>query len=557
MFGLKIKKETIYLGILVFSLIGGVATIQSCAKETGTGGEGATPLTDISSLPQSEQTEVLQIQDSSLGEVGLISDTELNPAIIEISLQEVDLLTARAPISPKDEFSDDEKKTKQEKDEFSDEEKKTKQEMDQELSIKEIIRNFVSDEIIQKFEKIEEKFKYADRLGDKYSSLLRGILTPGWILDCKNQNKLQSSCLAPQMSNCEIKILGCSLDDYSVSGTIYVSLQGDIKNYSFSVSVVNVKLEKGGKSITFYGGQVLGQVTIDSTTKAGSIKIEIRNMNVSDTEEGVEISGTVKHEVQLSSYGVSVTRAFENINYKKDEKTFTIESGKITAERKFGSPNLTIKVENLKVKTGDGEQLTLNGSFKREVSKEPKFVLREVLSQVSFSSSATSFSAEFYRFKKVQKEKTQDDKTFSLSITNYVKINDKVIRSYSHNLTIVKEGAGAFKVSGEIKIVKKDGTEMQIKLENVKVVKGCQNLTSGTISADVKKDGKVVKVNATLSQTCSCEHEVEVEKDGKLIKSKGNICEAKKKAGKETMDDMMEEGKSMGMMDGSHHQNMM
>ncbi|MFZ8804640.1 MAG: hypothetical protein ACO2PO_16890 [Candidatus Calescibacterium sp.] len=543
MVGLKIKKETIYLGILVFSLIGGVATIQSCAKEKGAGGEGGTPVTDISSLPQSEQTEVLQIQDSSLGEVGLISDTELNPAIIEISLQEVDnILTARAPIFPKDEFSD--------------EEAKTKQEIDKELSIKEIIRNFVSDEIIQKFEKIEEKFKYADRLGDKYSSLLRGMLTPGWILGCKNQNKLQSSCLAPQMSNCEIKILGCNLNDYSVSGTIYVSLQGDIKNYSFSVSVVNVKLEKGGKSITFYGGQVSGQVTIDSTTKTGSIKIEIRNMSISDMEEGVEISGTVKHEVQLSSYGVSVTRIFENINYKKDGKTFTIEGGKITAERKFGY--ITIKVENLKVKTDDNEQLTLNGSFKREVSKEPKFVLREVLSQISFSSPATSFSAEFYRFKKVQKEKTQDDKTFSLSITNYVKVNDKVIRSYSHNLTVVKEGAGEFKVIGEIKVMKKDGTEMQIKLENVKVVKGCQNLTGGTISVDVKKsDGKVIKVNATLSQTCSCEHEVEVEKDGKLIKSKGNICEAKKKAGKETMDDMMEERKSMGMMDGSHHQNMM
>jgi phage baseplate assembly protein gpV len=540
---LKIKKGIIYLGILVFSLIGGVAIIQSCAKETGTGGEGGKTVTDISSLPPNEQTEVLQVQDSLLGEVGLISDTELNPAIIEISLQEVDLLTARAPISPKDEFSD--------------EEKKTKQEMDQELSIKEIIRNFVSDEIIQKFEKIEEKFKYADRLGDKYSSLLRGILTPGWILGCKNQNRLQSSCLAPQMSNCEIKILGCSLNDYSVSGTIYVSLQGDIKNYSFSVSVVNVKLEKGGKSITFYGGQVLGEIKVDSTTKTGSIKIEIKNMSISDTEEEVEISGTVKHEAQLSSYGVSVTRTFENINYKKDGKTFTIEGGKITAERKFASPNITIKLENLKVKTDDNEQLTLNGSFKREVSKEPKFVLREVLSQISFSSPATSFSAEFYRFKKVQKEKTQDDKTFSLSITNYVKVNDKVIRSYSHNLTIVKEGASEFKVSGEIKIVKKDATEIQIKLENVKVVKGCQNLTSGTISADVKKDGKVVKVNATLSQTCSCEHEVEVEKDGKLIKSKGNICEAKKKAGKETMDDMMEGGKSMGMMDGSYHYNMM
>ncbi len=544
MFRLKIRKEIIYLGILVFSFIGGGIIIQSCAKETRIDeGEGRT-LTDISSLPQSEQTEFLKLQDSLLGEVGLISDTDLNPAVIEVSLEDVNILTARAPILPKDEVYD--------------EEVKTKQEIDKELSINGIIKNFVSGEIAQKFEKIEQKFRDADRVGEKYSSLLKKMVSVSWILGCKNQNKLQSSCLAPQMSNCEIKILGCNLDDYSVSGTINVSLQGEIlkNNYSFSVSVFNVKLEKGDKSITFYGGQVLGEIAVDSNAKTGSIKIEIRNMNISDMEEGVEISGTVKQQMQLSSYGVSVTRIFENIKYKKDGKTFTIEGGKITGERKFGSPNLTIKVENLKVNTDDSEQLTLNGSFKREVSKDPKFVLREVLSQISFSSSATSFSAEFYRFKKVQKESTQDDKTFSLSITNYVKINDKVIRLYSHNLTIVKEDAAEFKVSGEIKIVKKDGTEIQIKLENVKVVKSCQNLTGGTISADVKRDGKVVKVKATLSQTCSCEHKVEVEKDGKLVKSNGNICEAKKRAGEETMHDMMEEGKSMGMMDSQHH-NMM
>jgi len=541
---LKVKREIIYLGILVFSLIGGVTIIQSCAKETRIDEQqGGNTLTDISSLPQSEQAEVIQLQDSLLGEAGLISDTELNPAIIEASLEEFNILTARAPILPKYEADD--------------EEAEVKQEIDKELSINQIIKNFTSVEIAQKFEIIEQRFKDADRLGEKYSSLLRKMVSASWILSCKTQNKLQSSCLATQMSNCEIKILGCDLDDYSVSGTINVSLNGSLQenNYSFSVSVFNVKLEKGDKSITFYGGQVLGEIAIDSTAKTGSIKIESRNMNVSDTEEGVEISGTVKHQTQLSSYGVSVTRTFENIKYKKDGKTFTIEGGKITAERKFGSPNLTIKVENLEVNTDDNEQLTLSGSFKREVSKDPKFVLKEVLSQISFSSSATSFSAEFYRFKKVQKESTQDDRTFSISITNYVKINDKVIKLYSHNLTIVKEGAGEFKVSGEIKIVKKDGTEIQIKLENVKVVKGCQNLTGGTISADVKRNGKVAKVKATLSQNCSCEHEVEVEKDGKLIKSNGNVCEAKKKVGKETMEDMMEEGKGMGMMDGSYHHN--
>jgi phage baseplate assembly protein gpV len=362
MVGLKIKKETIYLGILVFSLIGGISIIQSCSKEKGAGGEGGTPVTDISSLPQSEQTEVLQIQDSSLGEVGLISDTELNPVIIEA---DVDLLTARAPIFPKDEFSD--------------EEAKTKQEIEKELSIKEIIRSFVSGEIIQKFEKIEEKFKDADRLGEKYSSLLTKLLVSSLIY-CKNQRKVESNCMAPQMSNCEIKILGCSLDDYSVSGTIYVSLQGDLskKIFSYSVSVINVEFRRGDKNITFYGGQMSAKGVVDDlVAKTGSVKFEVSNLNISDTEEGVEISGTIKHEVQLSSYGVSVTRTFENINYKKDGKTFTIESGKITAERKLGSPNITMKVENLKVKTDDNEQLTLNGSFKREFSKEPKVVLEK------------------------------------------------------------------------------------------------------------------------------------------------------------------------------------
>ena len=56
-------------------------------------------------------------------------------------------------------------------------------------------------------------------------------------------------------------------------------------------------------------------------------------MNISDTEEGVEMSGIVKTQVQLSSYGVSVTRTFESISYKKDRENFIVESGKISAEK--------------------------------------------------------------------------------------------------------------------------------------------------------------------------------------------------------------------------------
>lgn len=219
---LKVKREIIYLGILVFSLIGGVTIIQSCAKETRIDEQqGGNTLTDISSLPQSEQAEVIQLQDSLLGEAGLISDTELNPAIIEASLEEFNILTARAPILPKYEADD--------------EEAEVKQEIDKELSINQIIKNFTSVEIAQKFEIIEQRFKDADRLGEKYSSLLRKMVSASWILSCKTQNKLQSSCLATQMSNCEIKILGCDLDDYSVSGTINVSLNGSLQenNYSF------------------------------------------------------------------------------------------------------------------------------------------------------------------------------------------------------------------------------------------------------------------------------------------------------------------------------------
>ena len=55
-------------------------------------------------------------------------------------------------------------------------------------------------------------------------------------------------------------------------------------------------------------------------------------MNISDTEEGVEMSGIVKTQVQLSSYGVSFTRTFESISYKKDRENFIVESGKISAD---------------------------------------------------------------------------------------------------------------------------------------------------------------------------------------------------------------------------------
>jgi hypothetical protein len=50
---LKIGEEVIYSVVLVFSLMGGFAIIQSCTKETGK------TVTDISSLPPSEQSEVL------------------------------------------------------------------------------------------------------------------------------------------------------------------------------------------------------------------------------------------------------------------------------------------------------------------------------------------------------------------------------------------------------------------------------------------------------------------------------------------------------------------
>ena len=63
-----------------------------------------------------------------------------------------------SPISPKDEVEN--------------EEEKVKEEIYEELSVKKAVRNFVSDEILQKFDNIESRLKYANRLVDKYSSLL-------------------------------------------------------------------------------------------------------------------------------------------------------------------------------------------------------------------------------------------------------------------------------------------------------------------------------------------------------------------------------------------------
>jgi hypothetical protein len=536
MFISRLRKEIIYLWILflfIFSvnsheIAWTFAALRSCCgseRETGNNNVSGTSVTDTFYLHPEEEKEFLQIRDLLLGELGIISESELNPALIETSLGEVDILMGTASISPKDEVEN--------------EEEKVKEEIYEELSVKKAVRNFVSDEILQKFDNIESRLKYANRLVDKYSSLLVSVLL------CIDQENEQNSCLIPQMTYCEIKILGCSLKDYLVSGTIYVSFQGELlkNNYSFSVSVVNVKLENGDKSVTFHGGQVSGEVAMYSTTKIGSIKIELSNMNISDTQEGVEMSGIVKTQVQLSSYEVSVTRTFESVSYKKDRENFIVESGKISAEKgKVGSPNLIISVENLRVRTEDGERLTLDGTFKKESIKNPTFVSREIRANISLSSPVTSFSGEFYRYEKIQKESTQDNKTFFLSITNYVKVEAKTIKLYSHNLS--KEGMNEFKVNGKIKIAKRDGTEIQINLKNVKAVKYCQNLTSGIISADVRKqDNRVIKVNVYLNEVCSCEHDVEIEKivdkNWILFKSTGNICEAKKKQENETLNDII------------------
>jgi hypothetical protein len=538
MFISRVRKEIIYLWILflfVFSvnsheIAGTFAALRSCCgseRETGNNNVSGTSITDTFYLHPEEEKEFLQIRDLLLGELGIISESELNPAFIETSLREVDILMGTSLILPKDEVEN--------------EEAKVKEEIYEELSVKKAVRNFVSDEIVQKFDNIESRLKYANRLVDKYSSLLVSVLL------CIDQGNAQNSCLSPQIQDCEIKILGCSLKDYVVSGTIYVSFQGELlkNNYSFSVSVVNVKLENGDKSVTFYSGQVSGAVATDSTTKICSIKIELSKMNISDTEEGIEMSGIVQTQVQLSSYGVSFTRTFESISYKKDRENFIVESGKISAEKgKVDPQSLIISVENLGVRSDDGKRLTLDGIFKKESSKNPTFVSREISANISLSSPVTSFSGEFYRYEKIQKESTQDNKTFSLSITNYVKVEAKTIKLYSHNLTIVKEGMNEFKVSGKTKIAKRDGTEIQINFKNVKAVKYCQNLTSGIILADVKKqDNSVIKVNVYLNEVCSCEHDVEIEKmvneNWIFFKSTGDICEAKKKQENETSNEII------------------
>ncbi|MDT7906530.1 MAG: hypothetical protein RRA63_00580 [Candidatus Calescibacterium sp.] len=97
MFISRLRKEIIYLWILflfIFSvnsheIAWTFAALRSCCgseRETGNNNVSGTSVTDTFYLHPEEEKEFLQIRDLLLGELGIISESELNPDLIETSL---------------------------------------------------------------------------------------------------------------------------------------------------------------------------------------------------------------------------------------------------------------------------------------------------------------------------------------------------------------------------------------------------------------------------------------------------------------------------------------
>ena len=172
--------------------------------------------------------------------------------------------------------------------------------------------------------------------------------------------------------------------------------------------------------------------------------------------------------------------------------------------------------------------------------------------KVSYQESATQEPIEVIveRTKRINRVAGQEN-TFSLGITDTVRVNGTIKKGKEMNLT-VQRGKGVHTTSGSIKIYKKDGRVISVTFEDVKISRECmQNPVGGTISAEVERGtGEVIRVKTTFRETCSCEADVEIEKGGISASETTNICEIRRKAREKEVREMMEddrdEDKKMG-----------
>ncbi|GBD03305.1 hypothetical protein HRbin19_00586 [bacterium HR19] len=486
-------------GLLYFGCAGG--------KE-----EGGTIKKDITQLDPNTQQEIQSNVTDSVGEVSLLTETELNPLLIEASIQEVNLLTGRAPhiIGKEDSTSG------------SDD---IENEVKSELKFEEALTLYLSDSEIEKIEKLKHIFdENAEKLGKRYAGLIRDLMPN--LKSCYNKNwsceKLKLSSSPLEISCSKAVISSCKVGNYDVSGEFSISATITSEtNFTASVTAsVTFNNLKFSKSDDKYVNFIAGTVTAD--VKPGEASYEVKDIKIDDTEEGRYVSGSGKRTINWnaldkSSFNVSLTDYSTQKEYKLN--------GDVSANISKSSFQTTYNL-NL---TADFGTISVKGSHKREKSDNPKSLLKETSVDVSFSSASTQFSVSAYRYKYIQ---PASEGEFALAITNTLRVNDNIVKLYSHNLTIVKDKDDKkFILSGKTSIQKENGKSVDVSFENLVLEKGCNKPSGGKTISNVRtKDGKVFVIEVSFRSGCVCETDVVVKKDNEEISVKNfDICEAGEK----------------------------
>lgn len=479
-------------------------------------------------LTQDEQTQIANTTDDTLGDLYIVFETELNPALIEADINEI--TTARAPaLTPEDDSS------------VSSQEDPT-DEMEKEIDLSKTLEHSMNTERIEKIKSLENNLKDIRRLGNGYGKLVSSLFQLQNLGKCFEDKKIQPKTCEKfrqgEISSCTLEINGCSLDDngYSVSGIIYVDyVTAQSGTIYYSLNLTNAKFEKNGKYVNF-SGSILGKII------QGESEQEIKNINIEDTERGIILRiGSGLNRVELMSSGTAKAKSqFTNVYFKSATKEVWFNTD---IEVNRDGKNLSISFSASATNTS-GEKAEVSGVHNRVKSSDPKMVSREDRLNVSFSSPTTSFSASTYRYKSVKHEKTPDGKTFSLSITNDVKSNGQTIHSFSKDLTIVKSTNHV--ISGKSTILKKNGVKLEITYDNIEMEKGCKKPVGGKVTViRTAPNEEKTKIEVTFKSGCVCEADVKVEKSDKIITTSRNMCEAGEKAKTNMMNRM---GGDHGMM---------
>ncbi len=616
-----------FVAVVAAGAVISIIAILTYSCKTGVG----TKTVLLSDLPSDEQQDVLSATEESAGEIALLTETDLNPNLIELSDQEVSIITSRAPYmhmgggmyekhrgegiseqmskirwahwlslkkllgtSKYELFPISSMKTSRTNpmsyqrsngDENTDAqttiddhmfpaEQKINDVIEHDISFSDALTLYIPQEELEKLENLGRSLKEVDKKLDKYAEILveviNRLINRQWVIGCIQRGEAQLGfCSVEEQEttkvDCEIYFKGCSTEEYSVSGTLYINLLADFANYiSFTIVPNKLKFAKSeNKYVEFVTGNIFSFASRD--TDSGGVQIidisrGLKQTTIEDTEENVSFSGTLTDSVTISisqdrALKLDLTRSIGSITLKLGDTEFQVNNGtmKIALDGKEDQSGVDIKsvivtVQNLSISDSNGNQATVNLSHTRshDKSQERKAVSREGDISVDFSSGSTSFSIEAYRFKSVSRSKVDGEKTFSLSVTRELRVDDKVIKSYSHSLTITKEISELSKLfilNGMMKIVNEKGTKIDINVKNLALEKGCARPVGGEVEADVVAGGEVMKVKASFNPGCVCSADVIVKHHDTNVQIKNaDICQAKEKV-KESL-----KGKMFGSM---------